>query len=86
VAEKRTAPTMPPESLNGTEIPPLIRITSSSNKPDDTFVAVPYKDHWYWIDDKGVRSKAVFSFLMFVFSLTETQGKEGAPIVTIPAG
>jgi len=86
VAEKRTAPTMPPENLNGAEIPPLIRITSSSHKPDDSFVAVPYKDHWYWIDDRDVRSKAVFSFLMFVFSLTETQGKEGAPIVTIPAG
>jgi hypothetical protein len=86
VAEKRTGPTMPPESLNGIEIPALIRIASSSKKPDDSFVAVPYKDHWYWIDDKDVRSKAIFSFLMFVFSLTETQGKEGAPIVTIPAG
>ena len=86
IAEKRTGPTMPPETLNGIEIPALIRITSSSKKPDDTFVAVPYKDNWYWIDDKDVRSKAIFSFLMFVFSLTETQGREGAPIVTIPAG
>jgi hypothetical protein len=33
-----------------------------------------------------MRSKSLFTFLMFIFSLTETQGKEAAPIVTIPAG
>jgi hypothetical protein len=33
-----------------------------------------------------MRSKSLFSFTMFIFSLTETEGKEGAPIVTIPAG
>jgi hypothetical protein len=30
-------------------------------------------------------SKRLFSFLMFLFTLVETSGKEGAPIVTIPA-
>lgn len=25
-------------------------------------------------------------FLMFIFTLTETGGKEGVPVVTIPAG
>ncbi len=39
-----------------------------------------------WIDDKDVMSKGAFSFLMFVFTLTETGGKDGAPIVTIPPG
>jgi hypothetical protein len=48
--------------------------------------ALHYRQHWYWIDDRDLRSKSLFTFLMFIFSLTETQGKEGAPIVTIPAG
>jgi hypothetical protein len=31
-----------------------------------------------------MRSKRLFSFLMFSFTLVETGGKEGAPILTIP--
>ena len=59
---------------------------SSSSRPTDAFVSVPYRKYWYRIDDNDLRSKRLFTFLMFVFSLTETQGKESAPIVTIPAG
>jgi hypothetical protein len=35
---------------------------------------------------RDLRSKSIFSFLMFIFSLTETGGKEGAPIITVPVG
>jgi hypothetical protein len=63
-----------------------VQIHSSTQKPHDAFVAVPYQDYWFWIDDKDVRSKNVFSFLLFVFALTETGGKEKVPVVTIPAG
>jgi hypothetical protein len=37
------------------------------------------------IDDHDMPSKRLFTFLMFIFTLVETSGKEGAPIVTIPA-
>ncbi len=86
VAEKRVNPTMPEEVVQGTPVPPLIRIYSSLEKPGDAFVAVLYRGHWFWIDDRDLRSKSLFSFLMFVFSLTETGGKEGAPVITVPAG
>lgn len=86
VADQRVAATMPPETVGDREIPPLMRIQSSSDKPADSFIAVPYRKHWYWVDDRDLRSKTLFSFLMFIFSLTETEGREGAPIVTIPAG
>jgi hypothetical protein len=29
-------------------------------------------------------SKRLFSFLMFMFTLVETGGKDGAPVLTIP--
>jgi hypothetical protein len=86
VEEKRVGPTMSEETSQGAAIPPLIRIHSSTDKPGDAFIAVPYRDHWFWIDDRDLRSKSLFSFLMFIFSLTETGGKEGAPIITVPAG
>jgi hypothetical protein len=86
VEEKRVIPNMPEELVQGVPVPPLIRIHSSSERPGDAFIATPYRNHWFWIDDRDYRSKALFSFLMFIFSLTETGGKEGAPIITVPAG
>lgn len=86
VDEKRVNPTHPEESPTGATLSPLIRIHSSRDRPADAFAAVPYRGYWYWIDDRDLPSKRMFSFLMFIFTLVETGGREGAPIVTIPAG
>jgi hypothetical protein len=71
---------------NGAAVPPLIRILSSPQEPADVFAAVPYGQSWYWIDDKDFASKRLFSLIMFLFTLTETGDKQGAPIITIPVG
>ncbi len=84
VQERRVTPTAEPEVGPGGPIPPLVRILSSREKPDDAFVAVPYRDYWYWIEDRDMPSKALFSFLMFIFTLVETGDKAAPPIVTIP--
>jgi hypothetical protein len=86
VEEKRVNPTQAEEVPPGVSLIPLIRIWSSQEKPADAFVGVPYHGYWFWIDDRDLPSKRMFSFVMFIFSLVETGGKEGAPIVTIPAG
>jgi hypothetical protein len=86
VEEKKVNPTMPEDTAQGMPVPPLIRIHSSTDKPANAFIAVPYRHYWFWIDDNDLQSKALFSFLMFIFSLTETGGKEGAPIITVPTG
>jgi hypothetical protein len=82
--ERRVGPT--PEADLGPEgpIPPLIRIASSAERPGEAFVAVPYRDYWFSIDDRDMRSKNLFSFIMFLFTFVETGGKEAAPILTIP--
>lgn len=84
VAEKRVSPTITPEGegIRGH----LVRIHYTREAPGDAFAAVPYRDGWFWIDDRDYQSKKLFSFLMFVMTLTETGGKEGAPVVTISAG
>ena len=86
VEQKRTYQSPAPEMANGVPVPPLIRIFSSPQRPDDAFVAVPYGQGWYWIDNKDFPSKRLFSFIMFLFTLTDTGEKQGAPIITIPAG
>ena len=85
-AERRTFPTPPAEVVNGAPVAPLIRIHSSPESPGDAFAAVPYHQVWYWIDDKDLPSKRLFSFIMFLFTLTETGDKQGAPIITVPVG
>ena len=84
VTERRVGPT--PEADLGPEgpIPPLMRIASSADRPGDAFVAVPYRGYWFSIDDQDMRSKNLFSFIMFLFTFVETGGKEAAPVLTIP--
>ena len=64
---------------------PGLRIHASKEKPKDMFVAVEYRDHWFWIDDKDLVSKRDFSFMMLLFTLADTGEKESLPLITIPA-
>lgn len=63
----------------------LIRIKCSKTEPADAFVSVEYRNHWFWIDDRDLKSKRVFSFMMMLFTLADTGEKESLPLITIPA-
>ncbi len=65
---------------------PLIQIKTAPSKPEDTFVFVDYRDHWFYIDDRDYPSKRIFTFLMFLMSLTEASENKGSPVITLPAG
>jgi hypothetical protein len=65
-------------------LPPLIRIRNGNSPPDDAFVSVKYRNNWFWIEDTDLHSKRSFTFLMMLFSLTESDAKAKAPIVTVP--
>jgi hypothetical protein len=62
----------------------MLRITSSAARPGDAFVSVPYRGSWFSIDDRDIRSKNLFSFIMYLFTFVETGSKEAAPVLTIP--
>ena len=64
---------------------PLVRIHSGPAAPPDTYAAVQFKDHWFWIDDNDIASKRTFTFLMLLFSLAETGQPAAAPVVTVPS-
>jgi hypothetical protein len=85
VLERRVRPTHEDEGDPAGPLPPLIRIGNTVERPADAFAAVRYRGHWFAIDDHDMPSKRLFTFLMFLFTLVETGGKEGAPIVTISA-
>jgi hypothetical protein len=64
----------------------MIRIQSGPDRPEHAFVTIPYRDHWFWVDDRDFPSKQVFSYLLILMSLTDNDPGKGAPIITIPAG
>jgi hypothetical protein len=73
------------ESAKGTNgLGRIIQIHSSESKPADAFVAINYRNHWFWIDDRDLKSKRVFSFMMMLFTLADTTDKEAPPVLTIP--
>ena len=81
-----TIPSLIQPDSSETKMGQLIKIHTNPNKPENAHVSVRYKDHWFWINDGDFYSKRVFTFLMILFSLTESGSKGGLPLVTIPSG
>jgi hypothetical protein len=72
VAEHRAASRFADMGGASSRLKPLLRVHDSVDKPSDAFVTIRYRDYWFWIDDRDLASKGVFSFLMFLFTLTES--------------
>jgi hypothetical protein len=64
---------------------PLLRVRSGVSSPADTFTAVRYAGHWFWIERNDLASKRAFSFLIGLFNFMETGKADTLPLVTIPA-
>jgi hypothetical protein len=62
-----------------------IVIHSGREKPADSFTAVEYREHWFWIDDTDWQTKRALGAIVFIFSLAETSGGDKLPLITIPA-
>jgi hypothetical protein len=84
VAERRVGATAEGDLGPQGTIPPLIKITSSSERPSDAFVAIPYHGNWFSIDDRDPASKNLFSFILLLFTFVETGSKDIVPVLSIP--
>jgi len=83
VAQGRTPPSF---SSSGTDDAlRLLHIRCSKSKPADAYVSVFYRSHWFYIDDRDLKSKRAFAYMIMLFSLAETGEKEPLPLITIPA-
>ena len=85
VSQNRVVATAQEDLAMAAGFPPLIRVHSGNTKPDNAFVAVPYRDHFFWIDDRDIDSKSMFFFLMILSSFTERgKGDQAVPVLTVP--
>ncbi len=62
----------------------LFRVFSGEKEPKDSYVAVPYEGHWFWIANDDWISKRTFSSILFLFTLTDSNGEQNLPTITIP--
>lgn len=64
-----------------------LHVHFSKSKPDHAFVAVRYRDGWYYIDEKDRISKQYFRLLATLLSINiaENAGRgSSAPVLTVP--
>lgn len=64
----------------------LFRVRSSTDRPANAFVAVPYRGAWFYIADNDLESKSTFMLLTQLFNLQAGQIKTVAPALTIGVG
>jgi len=86
-----TCVAVPPEHIaEGRATPGLpaagpLHIGCSRERPADAFTAVAYRDRWFWIDDRDLKTKRAFAMLLMLFTLGDTGQHEPLPLITIPA-
>ena len=63
------------------------RVLVSKTRPHCAAVAVKYRHHWFYIDDRDRASKATFMLLRKIFALeAQAGGAEALPVLTLPIG
>ena len=82
---RATPPHAPPQQTGDGPDYPLIHIHADGQQPREPFAAAYYRNHWFWIDDRDLRSKRIFMFLMIFSSLSESGIVPQVPVLTIPA-
>ena len=62
----------------------LFHIQVAESRPDDAFIATPYRDHWFYIADDDLESKSTFLLLTQLFRLQAGATKTPGPTLTLP--
>jgi hypothetical protein len=63
-----------------------LHVRTSTAPPDAAYVAIQYREHWYFVDESDLDSKRAFMLLMFLFELLAPSGGGSAPLLTLPTG
>jgi hypothetical protein len=48
-------------------------------------VTVPFRDHWFWLDDCNLKTKRAFALLVIFSTLGHGGPHESVRLITIPA-
>ena len=62
----------------------MFQVHFSEEYPENAFIAVPYRDYWYYITDNDLQTKSTFMLLTLLFDLQAGQTKFSGPTLTLP--
>ena len=62
----------------------LFKVKTSSEKPENAYIATHYRDHWFYIEDTNLESKSTFMLLRQLFDLQAGQKQSTGPTLTLP--
>jgi len=64
----------------------VMAIHAQKERPEQAYIAVPYRGWWFYVADDDQRSKKTFTLLNVLFSLQAATGKGKSPLLTLPVG
>ncbi|WP_305906808.1 hypothetical protein Q9L42_019020 [Methylomarinum sp. Ch1-1] len=67
-----------------TPVGEFFQVDYSEDYPQQAFLAVPYRGHWFYIADDDLESKSTFMLLTQLFDLQAGQTKYNGPTLTLP--
>ena len=77
-------------------LPPMVRekilallplhVHTQKQRPQDPYVAVRYRNDWFYIDHSDIKSKRTFAAIQVLFQLAAPTARGAAPVLTLPAG
>jgi hypothetical protein len=62
----------------------VFQVDFSEDYPEHAFIAIPYRDYWFYIADNDLESKSTFMLLTQLFDLQAGQTKYTGPTLTLP--
>jgi len=62
----------------------VFKVNVSEEYPENAYIAVPYRDHWFYITDNDLETKSSFMLLTQLFDLQAGQTKFVGPTLTLP--
>lgn len=74
------------QTFNWSETPAgsVFEIRFSKEYPQQAYLAVPYRDHWFYIADNDLETKSTFMLLTQLFDMQEGQTTYSGPTLTLP--
>ena len=62
----------------------LFKVHTSSEQPENAYIASRYRGHWFYIKDTDLESKSTFMLVRQLFDLQAGQTKPQVPALTLP--
>jgi hypothetical protein len=76
---------IPTSEKGGKNLIPF-KMIASKTQPKNSFAAVRYLDHWFYIDNADIESKRALGLIIAFFRILAPTGGGAAPILSLPTG